>query len=349
MKRYGNLYPTVWDLDNIREAHKNSRKRKAHYREVQMVDANPEFYFKQIQKMLKNKTYQTSEYEMFEKSDKGKVREIYKLPYFPDRIVHHCIMQVVEDIWMKTFIRDTYASMKNRGIHDGVKRIQKALKADEEGTKYCLQMDVKKFYPSIHHATLKKIIRQKIKDNDLLWLMDEIIDSNPKGVPIGNYLSQYFGNLYLSDIDHWIKEEVGVRHYFRYCDDLIIFSNDKAKLHKIHSEVALKLVPLRLVIKPNWRVYPVSTGVDFLGYRFYHTHTLLRTSLAKRFKRRVAEVRKHWHRMEAVSMYSTLMSYYGWQKYANAWNLCTKTITPELRARMQWITTPVNNPLKGIL
>jgi len=349
MKRYGNLYAKVWDLDNIREAHKNSRKRKAHYREVQMVDANPDFYFKQIQQMIKNKTYQTSEYEMFKKNDKGKIREIYKLPYFPDRIVHHCIMQVIEDIWMKTFIRDTYASMKNRGIHDGVKRIQKALKADEKGTQYCLQMDVKKFYPSIHHITLKRIIRRKIKDKDLLWLMDEIIDSNPKGVPIGNYLSQYFGNLYLSDIDHWLKERMQCKYYFRYCDDLVILDSDKTKLHKIRGELESKLAPLRLTIKPNWRVYPVSTGVDFLGYRFYHTHTLLRTSLAKKFKQRILEVRKYWHKMDAISMHSVIMSYYGWQKYANAWNLYTTHVSPELRRRMEWKTTDVINPLKGIL
>lgn len=349
MKRFGNLYNKVWDLDNIREAHKNSRKRKTHYREVKMVDANPDYYFKQIQQTLKNKTYKTSDYEMFVKNDKGKIREIYKLPYFPDRIVHHCIMQVVEDIWMNSFIRDTYASMKNRGIHDGVNRVKQALKNDAENTQYCLQVDVKKFYPSIHHITLKNIIRKKIKDKDLLWLMDEIIDSNPKGVPIGNYLSQYFGNLYLNDIDHWLKETMQCKYYFRYCDDLVILDSDKTKLHKIRGELESKLAGIRLRIKPNWRVYPVSTGVDFLGYRFYHTHTLLRTSLAKQFKNRLKEVRTHWHKMDALSIYSIVMSYYGWQKYANAWNLYTTHVSPDLRRRMEWKTTDVINPLKGIL
>jgi len=348
MKRQGHLYNKMWELDNIREAHKNSRKGKAHYCEVKMVDANPDFYFKQIQEMLRRKTYQTSEYTMFTKNDKGKEREIYKLPYFPDRIVHHCIMQVVEPIWMKTFIRDTYASMKNRGIHDGVKRIKKALKENPEATKYALQVDIKKFYPSIDHDILKTVVRKKIKDKDALWLIDEIIDSNPNGVPIGNYLSQYFGNLYLSDIDHWIKEEAGVRHYFRYCDDLVILGSNKEVLHAIRQKLNTKVEDVKLEIKGNWKIYPVCTGIDFLGYKFFHTHTLLRTSLARRFKDKTKVIRKNWHRFDAVTNYSTLMSYYGWQKYANAWNLYTKTITPEIRVRMQWITTTVNNPLKGL-
>jgi len=348
MKRHGFLYHKVWDLDNIREAHKNARKRKTHYREVQMVDANPEVYFKKIQQILRDKTYKTSEYTMFKKIDKGKEREIFKLPYFPDRIVHHCIMQAVEPIWMKTFIRDTYASMKDRGIHDGVKRIQKKLKEYPQETQYALQVDVRKFYPSIHHITLKQIIRKKIKDPDLLWLMDEIIDSNKRGVPIGNYLSQYFGNLYLNDIDHWLKEEMGCKHYFRYCDDLVILHSDKAFLHQLRGELESKLAGVRLRLKPNWRVFPVQAGVDFLGYVFFHNYTLFRTSLAKRFRERMSDVRRHWHRMDAVSAYSTIMSYYGWQKYGNAWNLFTKHLSPALRQRMRWKTTDVNNPLKGI-
>lgn len=349
MKRYGHLYNKVWDMDNIREAHKNSRKGKAHYHEVQMVDSNPDFYFKQVQEMLKNKTYSTSEYTMFIKNDKVKKREIYKLPYFPDRIVHHCIMQIIEPIWMSTFIRDTYASMKNRGIHDGVKRIQKALKTNLDGTKFALQIDIKKYYPSINHDILKKVVRKKIKDPDMLWIIDEIIDSNPEGVPIGNYLSQYFGNLYLSDIDHWIKETLGVRYYFRYCDDLVILGNNKEELHLIRKKLKEKVEEVDLEVKCNWKVYPVETGIDFLGYKFFHSHTLLRTALAKRFKSKVKMIRKNWHRLEAITNYSTLMSYYGWICYANGWNLFTKTITSEIRQRMEWKTTDVTNPLKGIL
>jgi len=176
-----------------------------------------------------------------------------------------------------------------------------------------------------------------------------IIDSNSNGVPIGNYLSQFFGNLYLSDIDHWIKEDLGIKHYYRYCDDLVILGDNKEELHAIRKQLKVKVEDVKLKIKYNWKVYPVNIGIDFLGYKFFHTHTLLRTSLTKRFKSKVKMIRKNWHRLDAITNYSTLMSYYGWQKYANAWNLYTQTITFEIRDRMNWITTTVNNPLKGIL
>jgi RNA-directed DNA polymerase len=136
MKRYGYLYPKIWDMDNIKLAHKNARKAKLHYHEVQMVNANEEKYFQMIQDMLRDKTFKNSEYEVFIKNDSGKDREIYKLPYFPDRIIHHCIMQVLEPIWVSTLITDTYSSLKGRGIHRGVKQIKKAL-SDKENTQYC--------------------------------------------------------------------------------------------------------------------------------------------------------------------------------------------------------------------
>jgi len=334
-------------MDNIREAHRNARRGKAHYKEVKMVDANPEKYFGIIQEQLKAKTYKTSQYTVFTRRDQGKERVIYRLPYFPDRIVHHCIMQVVEPIWSKVFIRDTYSSLKNRGVHDGVRRVHKALAIDHDGTKYCLKMDVKKFYPSINHVVLQRIIRNKIKDPDLLWILDEVIKSNPDGVPIGNYLSQYFGNLYLTGLDHWIKETLRCKHYFRYCDDLVILHEDKEFLHKARVEIEEKLKELKLTLKSNWQVFPVDVrGVDFLGYRFYKTHTLLRKRVAKQMVKRLTAVKNKADAMEPAKLISCVMSYYGWQKHANAWNLFTKHMSREL---VNTLTHKCNKPtLKGI-
>jgi len=334
-------------MDNIREAHRNARRGKAHYKEVKMVDANPEKYFGIIQQQLKAKTYKTSQYTVFTRRDQGKERVIYRLPYFPDRIVHHCIMQVVEPIWSKVFIRDTYSSLKNRGVHDGVRRVHKALAIDHDGTKYCLKMDVKKFYPSINHVVLQRIIRNKIKDPDLLWILDEVIKSNPDGVPIGNYLSQYFGNLYLTGLDHWIKETLRCKHYFRYCDDLVILHEDKEFLHKARVEIEEKLKELKLTLKSNWQVFPVDVrGVDFLGYRFYKTHTLLRKRVAKQMVKRLTAVKNKADAMEPAKLISCVMSYYGWQKHANAWNLFTKHMSREL---VNTLTHKCNKPtLKGI-
>lgn len=331
MKRYGNLYPKIWDLDNIKLAHKNARKSKMHYQEVQMVNADEERYALLIQDMLKNKTFKNSKYEIFIKNDSGKEREIYKLPYFPDRIIHHCIMQVLEPIWVKTLITDTYSSLKNRGIHKGVRRIKRALK-DKENTQYCLKMDVQKFYPSIDHTILKTIIKQKIKDPDVLWLLDEVIDSTD-GVPIGNYLSQYFGNLYLSGLDHWLKEQKQCKYYFRYCDDMVILHSDKKHLTQLCKDIKLYLKSqLNLSLKENWQIFPLNNrGLDFLGYRFYHDYTILRKSIATRFKQKMITIKANYEHLTTINILNGIMSYRGWMKFADCYNLQTKYIDSDIK------------------
>jgi len=290
MKRYGNLYEKICDKDNLRLAHQNARKGKTHYREVVMVDGDVEFYIDAIHEMLVNETYSISEYGVFTKIDKGKEREIFVLPYYPDRIVQWAIVQILEPIWMPTFIDNTYSSLKGRGIHYGLKKLKKDLKNEVE-TKYCLKLDVRKFYPSVDHAILKRIIRRKIKDNKLLSLLDNIIDS-AKGVPIGNYLSQYFGNLYLSRFDHWMKETNGVKYYHRYCDDIVILHKSKGALHELFEKISVYLNEnLKLTVKYNYQIFPTNVrGIDFLGYRFFGTHILLRKRIVKSFKHKMLKL-----------------------------------------------------------
>ncbi|MFW6350769.1 MAG: RNA-directed DNA polymerase, partial [Bacteroidota bacterium] len=313
-------------MDNLRLAFENAKRGKKHYREVKKIEKNPSVYLLEIQKALRNKTYKTSKYEIMTKiTDSGKSREIHKLPFFPDRIVHHAIMQVTENIWFRTLIRDTYSSLKGRGIHDGVKRVRKALK-NKKDTRYCLKFDIKKYYPSIDNGILKKVIRKKIKDNDLLWLLDEIIDST-SGVPIGNYLSQYFGNLFLSDFDHLMKEKYRCKNYFRYCDDVVILSDSKEFLHFLRRVICKLLKNIKLKIKQNWQVFPVcSRGLDFLGYRFFHGYTLLRDSIKQKFIKKVRLINSRWAVMSVPQVVSSIMSYYGWFKYANCMNLSKKHI-----------------------
>lgn len=351
MKRHGNLYPLICDMDNIRIAHENARKGKAHYSEVRMVDADPERYFEEIHRILTSRSFVNSPYKVFTRQCAHKTREIYKLPYFPDRIIHHCIVQVLEPIWMAGFIPDTLACIKGRGIHKGVKKIKRILRTDPAGTRYCLKMDVKQFYPTIDHGILKRILARKIKDPDVLWLLGCIIDSTEAGVPIGNYLSQYFGNIYLSTLDHWIKEVLGCRYYIRYCDDMVILGGDKAQLHHIRREIESYLQDrLNLALKPDWQVFPVAVrGIDFLGYRFFPGYTLLRKSTALQFKRAMQKLKARWRRMQPVSVVSVVMSYYGWMKPANCrhlWNVhvdhTIRGIVDEACKRGQ-----IRNPLKG--
>jgi hypothetical protein len=345
MKRYGNLYPYIVDPDNIRRAHENAQKGKRHYTEVKRVNRHQDAYLDHLQRMLVERRYRTSEYKVKRRNDTGKERIIYVLPYYPDRIVHHAVMQVLEPIWERTLIRDTYSAIKGRGIHDGVRRVKRMLR-DEPGSRYCLKMDVKQFYPSIDNHILKRILRQKIKCRPTLELLDEIVDSAP-GVPIGNYLSQYFGNLYLSPFDHWVKEVLGGRYYARYCDDLILFGASKAWLHQARKRVRDYLWQrLALELKTNWQIFPTAVrGVDFLGYRFFGYKTKVRKSIAKRYKRRMRRVaRESWPHCPSV-----VMSYSGWLAYANAKGLWQQHVTLDvvnnvaLACRAQGQT----NPLEG--
>lgn len=149
MKRYGNLFDKVIDLENIALAHEKAKKDKLFYKEVKMVDKNPNYYFKKIQNMLADGTYniRPSDYTMFKKIDKGKEREIYKLDYFPHRIIQHALMNVVQDIFHKSFIDNTFSSIPKRGIHLALKRMDKDIKSNPNCVAYCLKLDIKKFYP----------------------------------------------------------------------------------------------------------------------------------------------------------------------------------------------------------
>ena len=349
MKRYGYLYEKIYNIDNIKLAHENAKKGKNHYKEVKMVDKNPEKYFSDIQNLLKYKTYKNSKYKItIKKTDNGKIRKIYKLPYFPDRIIHHSIIQIIEQIWFKSLIRDTFSSIKGRGIYDGFKRVKKSL-INKENTKYCLKLDIKKYYPSIDNKILKQIIRKKIKDKDLLWLLDEIIDST-KGLPIGNYLSQYFGNLYLSTLDHYCKTKI--KFYFRYADDIVILHKDKHILHEIKNDIESYLNNnLKLQLNKNWQIFPVDKrGIDFLGYKFFHNYILLRKSIKKRFIKNYNKIIKDYNKIEWTKIVHSIMSYYGWFKFINCKNLQNKYFNDDLYRIVEktCVNQNINNTLKKI-
>ncbi len=302
MKKIGNLFSRIYDIENLELAHQNARKGKGWYEDVKEVDSCKWFYFCILQQMFRDHKYHTSTYEVFEKEEGGKVRKIYKLPYFPDRIGQWAIIQIIEPHLLKTFITDTYSALPGKGIHFGLQRVKRAIATDKEGCKYCLKLDVHHYYQSIDHEILKSKYRKLFKDKDLLWVLEEIIDSvstsdsgeQGVGIPIGNYLSQYSGNLYLSDFDHWIKEQKRVKHYFRYMDDIVILSDSKNTLHSLYLDIRNYLENnLKLTIKPNYQIFPTYVrGIDFLGYRFFEDFVLLRKSTCKRMKRKMRKIKK---------------------------------------------------------
>lgn len=334
MIRHGNLYEQIYSMDNLILAHQNAKKGKGWYKEVKMIDETPEHYLGILQEMLISHTYKTSEYQTFIKKDSGKEREIFKLPYFPDRICQWAILQIIEPMLLNYFTKDTYSAIPGRGIHLCLHRLEKAIQNDVPGTQYCLKMDAKKYYPSIRHDILKQKYRRLFKDDELLWLLDEIIDSTPgdTGIPIGNYLSQYSGNFYLAEFDHWVKEVKHVKYYFRYMDDIVFLAGSKEELHQLRKEIdEYFMTKLKLTVKENWQVFPTFVrGVDFVGYRTFLNFKLLRKSTCKDFKKKMVMI--NWKRLFGKSMthseWCSVNSYKGWLIHCDSYRLAQKYVHP---------------------
>lgn len=331
MKRIGNLYQKIISVENLRLADEKARKGKLRSYGVRAHDMNRDANIEALHEMLKAHTYKTSAYSTFTVHE-PKERLIFRLPYYPDRIVHHAVMNVLKPIWMGVFTADSYSCIEGRGI-DGCRRaVRRAMDTAMAGTRYCLKFDIRKFYPSIDHDVLKAIVRRKIKDAELLWLLDGIIDSAP-GVPIGNYLSQYFANLYMTYFDHWLKEELHVRHYFRYADDCVILSDSKERLHEVQRLCDDYLRnELKLEMKGDWQVFPVAEnrkdghgrGIDFVGFVFFRRQTRMRKRIKRTFCRAVAALNVRDIADRAYKM--RIASWLGWAKYSDSEYLLNKIL-----------------------
>lgn len=315
MKRLNNLYSKIISIENLKIADKKARKGKHNQYGVKMFDRNPKKNILLLHQSLLEKTYKTSEYTTFIVKE-PKERIVYRLPYFPDRITHHAIMNILQPIFVSVFTADSYSCIKGKGIHAVANSVRTALNRKTDN-KYCLKLDIKKFYPSIDHGILKQLLRRKIKDSELLWLLDEIIDSAP-GLPIGNYLSQYLANFYLTGLDHYLKESEKVKNYYRYADDIVILSDSKQELHRLLFVIKQFLKErLNLIVKDNYQIFPVDKrGIDFVGYVFFHTYTKIRPEIKKRFARMLKK------RNNPLS----IASYLGWFKHANCINLKNKLL-----------------------
>lgn len=325
MKRQGFLFEKITDIDNILLAHRKARKDKSHYKEVQRVDKNPIQYATLIKSMLEDESYVVGEYQYSKINDKGKERELMKLPYYPDRIIQWAIMLQIEEVFLKNFIDQTCASIPNRGINRAHHFMVKFMQ-DKSSSKYCLKLDVRHFYQSIDQNILKEILATLFKDQKLLRLLFKIIDSYPedKGIPIGSYLSQYFGNVYLSGLDHYIKEDLHCDRYVRYMDDMVILGSEKEELHNIRIKVESYLnEKLHLNLKKNYQVFPTFVrGVDFVGYRFFGDFILLRKKTCLRFKRAMRKL----SRKDELTLNDrcTFYSYKGWLDFCDSYRLKNK-------------------------
>jgi hypothetical protein len=331
MKRYGNIWQNICNKEALLAAHHAARKGKSGYREVRWVNANEEVAIERIYQSLVDKTYTTSAYDVDERFDGRKMRTIHKLPYYPDRIVQHALVSACSNIWLKSFIRDTFQSIPGRGTHDARKRVRQAV-LNNFGL-YALKFDIKKYYPSVTPSIMKQKVRQNIKCKDTLWLADNIIDSCD-GLPIGNYTSQFFGNVYLNDFDWWVKQELQPLNYFRYCDDIVVLGRTSAECHRARQKMFAKLESdYALSIKPDWQVFPVDKrGVDFVGFVFKPTGLKLRKSIAKGVAQKSKSIRTNSKNMTPYQIANGAGSYWGWCKHGQGKALYGKHMTKEVNA-----------------
>ena len=329
MKRVGNLYSKICEKSNIQKAINKASLRKKNRENVKKIIENQIFYIEKLNKILNNKEYKPNPYREVKIHDgvRKKERIIYKPQFYPDQVIHWALMLQLEPILLRGMYYYCCGSVKNRGILHGAKYIKKILVRDRKNTKYCLKLDVKKFYPSINKEILKHKFLKIIKCRDTLDLIDLIIDSSKEGLPIGNYTSQWFANFYLQDLDHYIKEDLHVKYYIRYMDDMVLFHRNKKELRKIKEKIEIFLKQEDLKLKENWQLFKTdSRPLDFLGYRFYRGYTTLRKSNCLRIRRRIKKIYKK--KRLSVKDAAAVLSYNGWIKHSNSYKFAKKYINP---------------------
>lgn len=323
MKRVNNVWERFSDEATLSEAIRNAAKGKRRYAKVRRILNNKEKYARILSEILRDGKFKPSPYKVEEmKTEYGKVREIFKLPFYPDRNVQHSISIVMRERWDKSLTSDTYACMQDRGIncktlrHNMRHKVRRAICSYRHRSVMVLKMDISKCYPSVDNDILARTYRRYCKDKKMLELMDSI-NYNSKGLPIGNFLSQLWINLYLNPLDRFIKEVLKVRHYFRYMDDIVILCEDKAQLHEWQWRIMNFLwYELHLECNRKRQIFPLGRnrterGIDFGGYVFRHDSVLVR----KRIKQAFARKR---HKPKSVP------SYMGILKHCDGRNLIDK-------------------------
>ena len=338
MKTYKNLFDKICSFENLHLAYLKARKCKRYRSEILKFSYNLEENLLRLQQELLTQTYHHGSYKEFVVCD-SKKRKIKAAP-FKDRVVHHALCNIIEPIFDREFIYDTYACRENKGTHRAIKRLEKFIKSVNSTLReremnlpapkiYCLQCDVSKYFDSIDHQILFSLLRKKIADPKALWLIKIIVESSNKepgkGIPIGNLTSQLFANVYLNELDQFVKHQLRIKYYIRYMDDFLILHFNKKELHKIKNQIQMFLRDkLKLELHPKKAdIFPVDRSVDFLGYRIFRNHRLLRKSTVKRFIKRVKIYRKRMENtlMTEEKFNQSLDSWLAYARFGNSWRL----------------------------
>jgi retron-type reverse transcriptase len=344
MKTHKNLYKKLCSFDNLLFAFQKARKGKSNKPYVINFEKNLEKNLRVLQEDLINKTYNPSNLSKFVIRD-PKTRIIHA-SIFRDRVVHHAIVNILNPIYEKIFIYDSFASRKNKGSHKAVERFEsfvRKVSSNGQLTKnsfnnnsiqgYALKADFRKYFDSVNHQVLIRVLRKKINDEDILWLV-EVILSNFKtaqdtGMPLGNYTSQFFANIYLNELDYYMKHVLNAKHYIRYVDDFVILHKNKKRLAYFLEKIKNFLPSLKIKLhQDKTQIMPLCKGVTFLGYRVFFHNRLLRERNLNYFKNRLrnnlALLDEEKITQERFS--SAVKGWEGYAKFANTWNLRNKLL-----------------------
>ncbi len=311
--RSSEIFHKIISLENLFLAWREFKKGKCKKKDVLEFQLNLEDNLFLLHRQLNDKTYQHYHYTPFYISD-PKLRHIHKATV-KDRVLHHAIFRILYPIFDKTFIFDSYSCRLNKGTHRAVKRLKRfCLKLSQNNRKtiFALKCDIRKFFDSVDQDILLQLIKKKIKDKDTIWLIEKIISSFEEGLPLGNVTSQLFANIYLNELDQFIKHKLKIKNYLRYCDDFIILSDDKNYLIGLVEKIndflnkRLKLnLHLDKIIMRKYR-----QGIDFVGYVIRPHCITLRTRTKKRIFKKV----KH----------NNLQSYFGILKHCKGYKIRKK-------------------------
>src|SRR3989344_4020530 len=302
MKTYKNIYKKVCSLENLKLAYEKARRGKSHKDYVISFEENLEKELNKLKEELENFTYEPHELKRFVVRD-PKTRTIHASA-FRDRVVYHALVNVIEPIFEKIFIYDSYASRKNKGTHNAVLRFDKFIRKVSFNGKlvnsavdnnmvigYILKADIKKYFENVNHEILLHIIKKKIKDENIIWLINKILNNYEMkkqgiGMPLGNLTSQFFANVYLNELDYFVKHELKAKYYIRYVDDFVVLHEDKNTLRHFKNKINAYLKTLKLELHTDKsKIMPLRNGLTFLGYRIFYHYKLLRRSNLRKFQK----------------------------------------------------------------
>ena len=319
-----NLYERITDAENLFAAAQIAARGKRWSRQAVVFRGALEEEIFAIQTALQTQTYRVGAYRTFMVYE-PKAREISALP-FRDRVIQHALVRVIEPLVEQQFVAHSYACRAGKGTHAGADRIEYLMRRARRNWPrvYCLKMDVSRFFPSIDHGDLQRILRRRIRCQRTLWLLDTIIESTPNpGLPIGNLTSQLCANIYLNVLDHFITEQLGSRDYVRYMDDMILLHQDPHVLRAWLAGIEQFLDErLHLALNRKTRIFPITAGVDWLGYRIWTTHRLLRRRSVIGMRRAVKSLARRYvaGTVSAQLVRSVVMSWMGHAQHASAYH-----------------------------